>query len=193
LDPADIPTVEQLLQLVRHPAADSSWFSVAKRFFLYGGAKEFNPCVGELDRILDFSVALEAVLVFENDFVGRLLRNRAIRLLEIEGDAAMGLKRLLSEFYGYRSKLAHGEPLEIANPAGFHVQMEAFEHVVRAVLKVGLAKIPAADDARKQSLVELAAVTDSDRLEFITQRVKGLQNGELRQRVVEALKDLTDA
>jgi hypothetical protein len=60
------------------------WFSVARRFFLCGGAKEFNPYIGELDRILDLSITLEAVLVFETEFVNRLLRRRAISLLGVQ-------------------------------------------------------------------------------------------------------------
>jgi hypothetical protein len=123
LDAADIPAVDDLLKLVMRRPPDSTWFSVAKRFFLYGGGKEFNPYTGELDRIVDLVVALEAVLVFEKDFVGRLLRNRAIRLLGLEGDAAKPVKTMLSDFYGYRSTIAHGDQLPIDNPAETHRQM----------------------------------------------------------------------
>jgi hypothetical protein len=34
---------------------------VAKRFFLYGGGKEFNTYIGELDRILDYAITLESI------------------------------------------------------------------------------------------------------------------------------------
>jgi hypothetical protein len=188
LEPHQIPTVEHYLRLVRTPSADSAWFSVAKRFFLYGGAKEFNPYIGELDRILDFAVALEAVLLFENEFVGRLLRNRALALLGIEGDAVKPVKRLLGDFYGHRSKLAHGEPLEIEDQADFHAQMEAFERLVRAVLRVALEMIPADDDARRQRLTALATVTDEDRVAFLIERAKSLEDVDRRQRVVAALQ-----
>ena len=50
--------------LVRHRAWDSTWFGVARRFFLYGGAKEFN-ChkdpgteINEVDRIVDYMIAI---------------------------------------------------------------------------------------------------------------------------------------
>ena len=54
--------------LRRSPAWRSSWFAVARRNFLYGGAKEFNCYterqtgieINEVDRIVDYMIALEA-------------------------------------------------------------------------------------------------------------------------------------
>jgi hypothetical protein len=46
----------------------SDWFAAARRFFLTGGAKQFNPMWGEVDRILDYATALEATLVPEKDY-----------------------------------------------------------------------------------------------------------------------------
>ena len=59
----------------------SNWFKTARRFFLYGGGKEFNPAHDQLDRIVDYMTALEATLVPESDFVGSLLRERAVKLM----------------------------------------------------------------------------------------------------------------
>lgn len=188
LDAADIPAVSDLLKLVRRRAAASMWFSVAKRFFLYGGGKEFNPYIGELDRIVDLVVAMEAVMVYEKDFVGRLLRNRAIRLLGLEGDAVKPVKTMLTDFYGYRSTIAHGDPLPIGDPAEAHRQMWKFEGLVRQILRTALEMIPAADDARKQKLAELATVTDEDRVAFLIERAKALQDDVRRQAVLGALK-----
>jgi hypothetical protein len=112
----------RLLQLVRTPAADSTWFSVAKRYFLYGGAKEFNPYIGELDRIVDYAIALEAVLMFEHDFINRLIKRRAGALLKLSAEQSERASRLLRDFYGYRSTIAHGDPLQIDDPAGFMIR-----------------------------------------------------------------------
>ena len=188
LGPEQISAVEDLLRLVRAPAADSTWFAVAKRFFLYGGAKEFNPYIGELDRILDLAVALEAVLVFEKDFVSRLLRERAIRLLEVEGDSVRPIRTILNSFYGYRSTIAHGDALPIDDHADFHRQMGKFERLVRNVLRAALQSIPAADDARKQKLTELATVTDENRIAFLIEKAKSLRDVQRRQRVIAALE-----
>jgi hypothetical protein len=173
---------------VRQPAADSVWFSVAKRFFLYGGAKEFNPYIGELDRILDLAVALEAVLVFEKEFVGRLLRARTIGLLGLQADSVKPIKRLLNDFYRYRSTIAHGDPLPIEDPAEFHRQMWDFEALVRDVLRTALEVIPADTDARKQKLEEFSSVTEDDRVEFLIEGAKGLKDAGRKQRVITALQ-----
>ena len=92
------------------PAASSPWFSVAKRFFLYGGPKEFNTSTGALDRILDYSIALEAVLMCETHCINRLMQCRAVALLSIPEDKTEQFSRSISRFYEYRSTIARGEP-----------------------------------------------------------------------------------
>ena len=189
-DPDLIPLVQDLLQLVRQPAANSEWFSVAKRFFLYGGAKEFNPnpAVKAFDRILDFAIALEAVLVFESESVSKLLRRRAIGLLELQGDPVKPIETLLNNFYGYRSTIAHGEPLDAPDPAGFHCQMWEFEKLVRRVLKTALKVIPAGVDARKNKLEELSTIDDSDRVASLVASAQRLQDASMKERVLAALR-----
>ena len=184
-DPDLIPLVQDLLQLVRQPAAESDWFSVAKRFFLYGGAKEFNPLIKEFDRILDLSIALEAVLLFETESVSKLLRKRAVGLLELKGNSARPIEKLLKDFYGYRSKIAHGEPLPIKD---YHCQMWDFEKLVRQVLKTALKVIPADIDARKNKLNELSTITESDRVTSLVESAKRLQNASMKERVLAALR-----
>jgi hypothetical protein len=67
--------------------SSQSWgsqrFTVARRFFLYGGAKEFNPGLSEVDRVINYATALEAVLVPETDFSRSRCANRAARLCSI--------------------------------------------------------------------------------------------------------------
>ena len=45
----------------------SAWFAAARRFFLSGGAKQWNPKWDDADRILDYAAALEATLVPEEN------------------------------------------------------------------------------------------------------------------------------
>jgi hypothetical protein len=42
------------------PAWSSTWFGIARRFFLYGGSKEFSVDRNQIDRIVDYVIALEA-------------------------------------------------------------------------------------------------------------------------------------
>lgn len=96
-DPDEAPKVERVLALLKKPAASSMWFSVAKRFFLYGGAKEFNTYAGELDRILDYSIALEAVLMEDIGFnLGETCRRDFLEIafLAVNGHGAAAQKLL---------------------------------------------------------------------------------------------------
>jgi hypothetical protein len=92
---------------------------------------------GELDRIVDYSVALEAVLMWETHFVNRMLKRRATALLSVPEDKAAEFSKLIGSFYGYRSTIAHGEPLKEKALADIHGRMDFFELVVRAVLLQG--------------------------------------------------------
>jgi hypothetical protein len=179
--------IEALARLVRGPVANSRWFALAKRFFLAGGAKEFNPHIGELDRILDFVVALEAVLVFENEFVARLIRDRAVALLGLDGGPAENLRQLLKIFYGHRSKIAHRETVLVENPSALQEQMGGFELVTRELLKAALHRLPADLDAHEAALLNMAQVSDDDRIDFLVQRAKGLTKSEKRARIIDAL------
>jgi hypothetical protein len=184
-----LPEVAEILRLLETAAASSTWFSVAKRFFLYGGAKEFNPYIGELDRILDLAIALEAVLMFEHDFINRLIKRRAIALLGVPPEQSGDVSRLLGRFYGYRSTIAHGDPLPIEDAADFHGQMVAFEVLVRSVLRSALQVIPADGDARKQKLTELASITDAERIEQLVIGAKRLEDPTRQTRVLDALQN----
>jgi hypothetical protein len=108
---ADESAVQHMLALLRTPPALSPWFTVAKRFFLYGGAKEFNPGQYEIDRIADYCIALEAVLTFENEFVSRLFRLRGPALLGLSSAEQQDATALLKAFYSHRSTVAMVVPL----------------------------------------------------------------------------------
>ncbi len=62
------------------PPWKSHWFATARRFFLSGGAKPFNPSGDDVDRVVDYATALESTLVPENDFNTRRISRRAAAL-----------------------------------------------------------------------------------------------------------------
>lgn len=112
----------------------SQWFATARRFFLYGGAKEFNAAWNEVDRVVDYIIALEATLVPESGFgIGQRLRKRAVLLLGLGGDAAKDANGILRDFYGVRSTLVHGSPLGDEHKKTLE-QMGQFESLVRQIL-----------------------------------------------------------
>lgn len=114
--------VQFALELPQREGWRSPWFQTARRFFLYGGAKEFNLDWNLLDRIVDFVTALEAVLSTEMDYLRRQLSMRGTRLLsENEPEETT---RLIKKFYDLRSTIAHGSQIsqrdkKIPNPNEF--------------------------------------------------------------------------
>jgi hypothetical protein len=158
----------------------------------YGGAKEFDPYHAELDRILDYSIALESVLTFEKSFVSRLMRKRAAALLGLDGGEATKVKKLVNTFYGYRSTFAHGTHLDIPDPQAFHKQMDEFEVVVRRVLKKALEAIPPDDAGRQQSLRGLYSVSDSDRLQWLREQTGHIEDKPLREQALSALPQIDE-
>jgi hypothetical protein len=68
---------------------NSDWFAAARRFFLCGGAKQFNPKWDDVDRVLDYTTALESTLVPEKDYNTRRISRRAATLIEPDSPAEM--------------------------------------------------------------------------------------------------------
>jgi len=139
-------------ELIASQSWASQWFETARRFFLYGGAKEFNREWNEVDRVVDYMIALEATLVPEHGFgIGQRLRKRAISLLELRDDAARIVNRVLRDFYAVRSTLVHGSALGDKHRDTLE-QMNQFEVLVRQILVAALRRIPPDEDSRKQCL-----------------------------------------
>jgi len=142
----------------------SDWFKVARRFFMYGGGKEHNPAHDQLDRIVDYMTALEATLVPESDFVGRRLRERAVKLINgIEFEAQ---KRMLRNFYGVRSTIVHGSKIG-PNHREALKNIADFEQIVRDVLVSALKSIPSNDGDRNIFLKQLFPICDQTRAELV--------------------------
>ena len=93
-------------EIPQYGSWQSTWFQTARRFFLSGGAKEFNLHWDLVDRIVDYATALEAVLSTEMDYLRRQLSMRGTRLLGHDGPNED--TRLIKRFYDLRSTIAHG-------------------------------------------------------------------------------------
>jgi hypothetical protein len=189
LDPAEIVHVEALIPRLVGPVANTPWFQTARRFFLYGGAKEFKPQphVAELDRIVDYATALEAVLTYGTGETGAVLRRRACALLGAPPKHAKELSKLLSSFYGFRSAITHGNPPTIHDAQEFHRQMWRFEGAVRDILRNALDQVPALTDARVAFFDGLAAMSDVERLLRIRHTANDLENTDLRKAILNAI------
>jgi len=182
-------------ELRARPGWASPWFSVARRFFLYGGAKELNfykePQTGieinEVDRIVDYTIALEATSVPEKDFVGRCLRERAALLVR-KSEADRGkIKRLLRDFYDVRSTIAHGSPLSDDQRALITRDRNEFESVVRDILVEGLRNLPADEEGRKKLLQGLWRPSDADRAQKVFEDLGRIKDPGERQRLAERI------
>lgn len=192
-------------ELVRQPAWHSTWFGVARRFFLYGGAKEFNGHkkpgteINEVDRIVDYMIAIEAILAPEKDvFIGKRLRERAVMLLDQEGEQADQTRELLKEFYDLRSTIAHGSPLRESVSRKGHKESdrefitrkrEEFERTVRDLLVGGLRKLPSADKDRMQILADWWAPSDADRAGKLLEDFGTIRNREKKEGVIKRLQE----
>lgn len=142
-------------ELTASQSWESRWFKIARRFFLYGGAKEFNPEWGDVDRVVDYMIALEAMLVPERGYgIGQRLRKRAVTLLGLRDDAGKDAERFLGAFYEVRSTLVHGSPLAVRHEKALK-QMRQFELLVRRVVVAALRQIPPDEDSRKKQLAGL--------------------------------------
>ena len=145
----------------------SVWFKTARRFFLYGGGKEYRPMHHEVDRIVDYITALESVLVPERDgFIGRRLRERAVSLLGLKNIDRDNTKRLLKDFYNVRSTIVHGDNISSLKPEVF-TKLIDFEVVIRKMLVKALRKLPEKETDRVSYLKKLFDVSDNDRAEKV--------------------------
>jgi hypothetical protein len=181
IDSSDVTRWEVFAtSMMSSPAWKSSWFHVARRWFLYGGAKEFNPNFEDaVDRVADYVAALEAALIPESDlFIQRRLRERAVRLLGINDQNAPTTKQILTRFYGIRSTLVHGSPLsdkELAHLRDRQRWLE-FEQLVRDLLVAALRGIPAEDAARVSYLEKLYQPDDAERGEDFAKNFKTIKD-----------------
>lgn len=145
----------------------SVWFKTARRFFLYGGGKEYRPMHHEVDRIVDYITALESILIPERDgFIGRRLRERAVSLLGLRNIDRDNTKRLLRDFYDVRSTVVHGSNIASIESEVFTKNID-FEVVIRKIIVKALRVLPEKEIDRVSYLKKLFDVSDKDRAEKV--------------------------
>lgn len=154
------------LEIVSQENWSSSWFKIARRFFLYGGGKEYNPTHDQLDRIVDYMTALESILVPESEFVGRRLRERAAMLLKDTDFELVTMKRLLRDLYNIRSTIVHGSKISSKHKDALN-KVADFESIVRDLIVTALTALPSGDDKRKEFLKQLFDICDQTRAEKV--------------------------
>jgi hypothetical protein len=168
----------------------SEWFAVARRFFLLGGAKEFNPQWDDVDRIVDYATALEATLMFEDDLITRRISRRAGRLVST-GNAKEtdDVTSLIKKFYGMRSGIVHGSKLSARDRQWLIQNCAEVEQRVRQVLTSAVQKLPADETSRRAALIQIYDASDDDRGSEALQKFKRIKTSEVREQItVEILK-----
>lgn len=163
---------------------DSDWFSTARRYFLSGGAKPFDPELRDIDRIVDYATALEASLVPERDFNTRRVKHRA-RALVADDDPAQGklVTDLVGKLYDFRSRLVHGGALTSEDHKWLVGNCPDIEFRVRSVLVAAVQRLPATEADRRVALAALFDVTDDDRGRSLVDKFNEIKTPSVRATV----------
>lgn len=169
----------------------SDWFTVARRFFLYGGAKEFNPRWDEVDRIVDYATALEAAVVPESEFSGRRIRYRAAMLVfpnDLEKQAT--LRKIVQQVYEIRSSVVHGSKLSDEKQGWLIENRAQVELRVRQVLVAAVKLVPPSDNQRRTLLATMYDPGDPDRGDFALQKFQEIRTQEVRKAIAAKIAKL---
>ncbi len=162
----------------------SDWFAAAKRFFLSGGAKRFNPKWDDVDRIVDYATALESTLVPEQDYTTRRISRRAAALIAQDDPTEMEqIVRLMKKLYDIRSRLVHGSRLDDEQRRWLSENCNHIEHRVRQVLRTAVQRLPAGEQARRATLAGLYDPTDEDRGGFAIDKFREIKTAEVRRMI----------
>ncbi len=141
----------------------SAWFAVARRFFLVGSAKKFNPDGYDVDRIVDYATALEAALVPERGRSTIRVSQRAAKLVAPDEPAeAEAVANLIWKAYDTRSQIVHGRALDETARRWLFESSAEIERRVREVLVNALHKLPPGEQDRRAALAALFDPTEDD-------------------------------
>lgn len=163
---------------------ESDWFSAARRFFLSGGAKQFNPKSDDVDRILDYATALESALVPERDYNTRRMSHRAAALIAPDNAEEMkAIRRFIRRLYDIRSQIAHGSALGDENRLWLINNDRQIEDRVRLALRTAVRNLPPGEDDRRLALAQLYDPTDEDRAEVLLDDFKKIKTVEVRRMI----------
>lgn len=165
----------------------ATWFQTARRFFLYGSSKEFNPLHSEVDRIVDYIVAMESILVPESDFIKRRLKERAVSLLNGSIIDQHGAKSLIGKFYDLRSRIVHGDNVLSLNNNILDKSIEfKFENILREIIKKAVKLLPEEGD-RKAFLEGLFDVSDQIRAEKISNDFRTIKDANEKRKCFDLI------
>lgn len=159
------------------------WLRVARRYFLWGGSKDFNAA-RDNERIVDYMTALEAVLVSEGDFISKRLAKRAAVIVASEnGENQLEVERRFRKLYGIRSTILHGRNLSGLTVESLKVNMVYLEANIRTIIRHSLVNCGQDETARRQYLKALSDISDMDRAERIVQDYRSVKGNSARNHV----------
>lgn len=169
----------------------SDWFTVARRFFLYGAAKEFSPTWDDVDRIVDYATALEAAVVPESEFSSRRIRHRAAMLIfpnDLEEQRIV--RKLVQQIYDIRSSIVHGSKLSDEKREWLIKNCGQVELRVRQALVAAVQLVPPTDDDRRTMLAAIYDPVDQDRGDFALQTFQEIRTQEVRKAIAAKMAQL---
>lgn len=169
----------------------SDWFAAARRFFLCGGAKQFNPKWDDVDRILDYATALESTLVPEKDYNTRRISRRAAALIEPDdpGETEVIVK-FVRKFYEIRSRIVHGSRLGDQSREWLFENCDQVELRVRQVLVTAVQKLPPGEEDRQVALAGLYDPTDEDRGSIAFEKFREIKSAGVRKAIAAKIAQL---
>jgi hypothetical protein len=188
LEPEECPKFIEFANGIRSSQSwGAPWFSIARRYFMYGSGKEYMPQWDEVDRIVNYGTALEATLTPEQDFTKNRFMNRATRLMaENDGDSKATLSRM-KELYNMRSTIVHGRGLVQENIEWLTDNAFEIELATRNILTLGVQYIPAEEEARKVYLSQLYDVEDSKHGEATWNAFCQIETPEVQQETIKSI------
>jgi len=168
----------------------SHWFAVARRFFLSGGAKPFNPEGEDVDRIVDYATALESTLVPEKDYNTARISGRAAALISQGDPAEKEVVRFIKKFYGIRSRIVHGNGLRDRDREWLSENWVQVESRVRQLIVTAVQKLPPGKDDRCIALAGLYDPTDEDRGSAAYDKFSEIKTAEVRKATAAKIAQL---
>jgi hypothetical protein len=169
----------------------SDWFAAARRFFLSGGAKPFNPARDDVDRIVDYVTALESTLVPENGYNIRRITRRAATLIAPDNPAEKEVVvNFMKKLYAIRSQIVHGSRLADKNREWLFENCSQVELRVRQILRAAVQKLPPGEADRRVALAGLYDPTDEDRGSFVFEKFSEIKEAEVRKAIATKIARL---
>lgn len=172
----------------------SEWFSIARKFFLYGGANEFNPKWDDVDRVVDYATALETTLVPEHDFAKRRIGRRAAVLVSPDDTTEQeAVTKIVKQLYDIRSSIVHGSKLSDNMREWLFKNCNQVELRIRQVLVAALQNVPPGETDRRAMLTRVYDPDDDDRGAYALQTFHQVKTEAVRKAIAAKIVRLAGA